>query len=31
VCRVVEIVESGADQVWHVTVYRDLFPEIEYA
>ena len=26
-----QIDDSGADPVWHVTVYRDLFPEIEYA
>ena len=29
--RVLQIDDSGADPVWHVTVYRDLFPEIEYA
>lgn len=29
--RVLEIDESGGDPVWHVRVYRDLFPEIEYA
>ena len=29
--RVLHIDDSGADPVWHVTVYRDLFPEIEYA
>ena len=29
--RVLGIDDSGADPVWHITVYRDLFPEIEYA
>jgi hypothetical protein len=29
--RILAIAESGADTVWHVTVYQDLFPEIEYA
>ena len=29
--RVLQIDDSGADPVWHVTVYRDLFPEIDYA
>ena len=29
--RVLQIDGSGADPVWHVTVYRDLFPEIDYA
>ena len=29
--RVLAVDESESDTVWHVTVYRDLFPEIEYA
>jgi len=29
--RVLRIDESGDDIVSHVTVYRDLFPEIDYA
>ena len=29
--RVLAIDEFQSDTVWHVTVYRDLFPEIEYA
>jgi hypothetical protein len=29
--RVLAVNESQSDTVWHVTVYRDLFPEIEYA
>lgn len=29
--RILAIDESQADAIWHVTVYRDLFPEIEYA
>ncbi len=29
--RILRIDESDADTVWHVRVYRDLFPEIEYA
>ena len=29
--RVLRINESDAETVWHVRVYRDLFPEIEYA
>jgi len=28
--RVLAVDESQSDTVWHVTVYRDLFPEIEY-
>lgn len=30
VMRVLAI-DEGDDTVWHVRVYRDLFPEIEYA
>ena len=29
--RVLAIDESGGDPVWHVRVYQDLFPEIDYA
>ena|SRR5690349_21592700 len=29
--RVLGIEESGGGTIWHITVYRDLFPEIEYA
>jgi len=29
--RVLAIEGSDAETVWHVTVYRDLFPEIEFA
>ena len=29
--RVLAVDESQPDTVWHVKVYRDLFPEIEYA
>lgn len=29
--RVLRIDESDGDNVWHVRVYRDLFPEIDYA
>ncbi|MDI1242603.1 MAG: hypothetical protein PSX80_11855, partial [bacterium] len=29
--RVLAVDESQSDTVWHVTVYRDLFPEIEHA
>jgi hypothetical protein len=29
--RILAIEESDAETVWHITVYRDLFPEIEYA
>ena len=29
--RILEIDESGAETIWHLTVYRDLFPEIDYA
>jgi hypothetical protein len=26
-----QVLRIGEDSVWHVRVYRDLFPEIEYA
>lgn len=29
--RVLAIDESAVETVWHVTVYRDLFPDIDYA
>ena len=29
--RILAIEESDIETIWHVTVYRDLFPEIEYA
>lgn len=29
--RVLGLDEGDGDSVWHVRVYRDLFPEIEYA
>ena len=29
--RILAMDESDTETVWHVTVYRDLFPEIEYA
>lgn len=29
--RVLGIEESGGVPIWHVRVYRDLFPEIDYA
>jgi hypothetical protein len=29
--RVLRIDEKEGDAVWHVSVYRDLFPEIDYA
>lgn len=29
--RVLQIDEAAADTVWHIKIYRDLFPEIEYA
>lgn len=29
--RVLAIDEGSSEPVWHVTVYRDLFPDIEYA
>jgi hypothetical protein len=29
--RVLSIEEAGVETIWHIAVYRDLFPEIEYA
>jgi hypothetical protein len=29
--RVLRIDETDGETVWHVSVYRDLFPEIDYA
>lgn len=29
--QILVIDETANDTVWHLTVYRDLFPEIEYA
>lgn len=29
--RILRIDDSHAETVWHVSVYRDLFPEIDYA
>ena len=29
--RILAIAEVDGDAVWHLTVYRELFPEIEYA
>ena len=29
--RILAIDESGGETIWHLAVYRDLFPEIEYA
>ncbi|HEX6279233.1 MAG TPA: hypothetical protein VFZ49_04380 [Pyrinomonadaceae bacterium] len=29
--RVLAIDEAANDAVWHLTVYRELFPEIDYA
>lgn len=29
--RVLAVDEVAADAVWHIRVFRDLFPEIEYA
>jgi len=29
--KVLGIDETGSDLVWHIRVYRDLFPEIEFA
>ena len=29
--RILAFGESNGDPIWHVTVYRELFPEIDYA
>jgi hypothetical protein len=29
--RVLDVDESGPEPVWHIAVYRDLFPDVEMA